>query len=288
MSVEAVATKARDAHVQVPIGWEERWLAVDEGVELRVLERRGPAAAPVIFVAGWVSVVAGWAPVLERLALGRPVVYVETREKRSARLARHHLRVREFTLSRLALDLIDLAAVLDVDAGRAVWFGSSMGANAILEALKEGRLPGRGAFLVGPNAAFAIPWWGRPLLWAPSDLYHAIKYFVIWYLRHFRVDETAEPEQMRRYERTLHAAEPLRLKLSARAIRRYEARSGLGSISLPVTVAYAASDRLHGEEEVGAIVSAIPSAHALRCPSNAYMHDERIVADLERFIGSLG
>ena len=290
MNAKAARLESRHTHVRATEQWRERWLSVDGGVELRVLEWPGPGVDvrhPVIFVAGWVSVMEGWTSVLERLGRVRPVIYVETREKRSARVDRHRLRPDEFTVARLALDLVRVADALDIDARQAIWFGSSMGANAILEALKDGRLPARGAFLVGPNAGFVIPWWGRPLLWAPSGLYHALKYFVIWYLRHFRIDERAEPEQMLRYERTLLAADPLRLKLSARAVSRYDARPGLETVSTPVTIAYASTDRLHSEGDVGAIVAAVPTAHALRCPSNGYMHDPRIVDDLEAFIASL-
>jgi hypothetical protein len=115
-----------------------------------------------------------------------------------------------------------------------------------------------------------------------------IKYFVIWYVRHFRVDARAEPEQMLRYERTLKAAEPLRLKLSARAVVDYSVWSDLDTITVPVAIAFAPTDSLHGEEEVQAIVNAVPHGRAIECDSNQYMHDTRVVTDLERFVVELG
>ncbi len=291
MNGDVAGGSASDPLREPGVAFEERWIAVQGGVRLRALQWR-PAeradAAPVMFVAGWVSVLEGWLPVLRSLVRRRPVVYLETREKGTAQVDTKRLRPEEFTVARLAQDLINAADVLGADQDRAVWFGSSMGANAILEALKGGRLPGRGAFLVGPNASFKIPWWGRPLLHLPAWSYHAIKYFVIWYVRRFRVDARAEPEQMQRYERTLHAAEPLRLKLSARAVRGYAAWPDLDTITAPVAIAYAPTDTLHSEQEVRAIVSLIPNGRAVECRSNAYMHDRRVVDDLERFIRSLG
>jgi pimeloyl-ACP methyl ester carboxylesterase len=272
------------------VDFAERWIAVDQGVELRVLEwqpRQAHGADPLVFVAGWVSVVEGWLPVLREMIPRRPVFYVETREKRSARIARGRLRVSEFTVERLAQDLIGVVRSLEIDTDRAVWFGSSMGSNAILEGFKNERLAGRGAFLIGPNAEFRFPWWGRPILYGPAWLYHPIKYFVIWYLRNFRVDAQSEPEQMLRYERTLRSAHPLRLKLSARAIVDYQACPGLDTIVVPVAIAYAASDVLHAEDEVRGIVAAIPRGTTVECPTNAYMHDARIVEDIERFIERL-
>ena len=274
----------------VESGFDERWLAVDDGVELRVLHwwpRDSTDGEPLVFVAGWVSVVEGWLPVLEALVAKRPVLYIETREKRTARIDRRRMRVEEFTVERLALDLISAAQALGLDDRRAVWFGSSMGSNAILEALKRGRLAARAAFLVGPNASFRIPAWGRPILYGPAWLYHPIKHFVFWYLRHFRVDTRSEPEQMERYERTLRAAHPLRLKLSARAIVDYRVWPGLDTIEVPVAIAYAASDTLHSEQEVRQIVAGMPHGRAVECPTNLYMHDAPIVEELDGFVRKL-
>jgi hypothetical protein len=138
--------------------------------------------------------------------------------------------------------------------------------------------------LVGPNAEFRLPWWGWPIIRLPASAYHLIKHFVIWYVRHFRVDEKAEPEQMLRYERTLLSAEPLRLKMSARAVIDYEVWPDLETIAAPVAIAYAPTDTLHGEHEVLGIVNKLPQGRAVECASNAYMHDARIIEDLDRFL----
>jgi len=291
-----VSTAATSGRPSNPLGssesgFEERWLAVDDGVELRVLHwwpLDAPDGEPLVFVAGWVSVVEGWLPVLEALVPTRPVLYIETREKQTARVDRRRMRVEEFTVERLALDLIEAARLLGLGDRGGVWFGSSMGSNAILEALKRGRLVARAAFLVGPNAVFRVPAWGRPILHFPAWFYHPIKHFVFWYLRHFRVNARSEPEQMQRYERTLRAAHPLRLKLSARAILDYQVWQDLDTIGVPVAIAYAASDTLHSEQEVRQIVAALPRGRAVECPTNRYMHDAPIVDELDRFVREIG
>jgi pimeloyl-ACP methyl ester carboxylesterase len=294
METECVQVAEQETHEQaqdpvaaVGVDFDERWLAVQGGAQLRVLEWRPREALDsdsLVFVAGWVSVVEGWLPVLRELVRTRPVIYIETREKRSARIEPKRVRIEEFTLERLAQDLINAADALELDRVRPAWFGSSMGSNAILEALKGDRLPARAAFLVGPNAEFRIPWWGWPVIRLPAWSYHVLKHFVIWYVRHFRVDEKAEPEQMLRYERTLNAADPLRLKMSARAVVDYQVWTELESITAPVAIAFAPTDTLHGEQEVLGIVKKIPRGRAVACESNAYMHDARIVADLDRFL----
>ena len=277
--------------VPVPgVQFNESRLTVEEGVSLRLYEWRPEndgGADPVLFVAGWISLVTGWAPLLEELVQSRPVYYLETREKESAEISPELMRPAGFSVSRLAMDLIEASNQLELDRDRTVLFGSSMGSNTILEALKGDRLTAKAAFIVGPNAEFHFPWWGRPLVHLPPWVYSAAKPFVLWYLRTFRVNVREDPEQMARYVRTIRAADPERIMLSARAVIDYEAMPGLDTISSPVAVAYAASDILHCGDEVRRIVAAMPRGEAVSCPSNTYMHTAEVVADLDRFLAGL-
>lgn len=277
--------------VPVPgVYFNERRLTVEAGVRLRLYEWRPESddgADPILFVAGWISLVTGWVPLLEELVRHRRVYYLETREKESAEITPKLMRPESFLVSRLAEDLVEVSNQLELDGDRTVLFGSSMGSNAILEALKGDRLKAKAAFVVGPNAEFHFPWWGRPLIHLPPWVYSAAKPFVLWYLRTFRVNSREDPEQMARYVRTIRAADPERIMLSAQAVIDYEAMPGLETISSPVAVAYAASDTLHSEEEVGRIVDAMPRGVAVSCPSNTYMHTAEVVADLDRFLARL-
>jgi pimeloyl-ACP methyl ester carboxylesterase len=277
-----------------PVGsrepFEERWITMSDGVELRVMswDPVSPLSAePMMFVAGWVSVIEGWRPLLEVLIPRRPLHYIETREKRSARIPKTAMRPTSFSVARLGEDLTTIADAVGIEPGRSVWFGSSMGANAILEAAKHDRLAARGAFLVGPNAEFRFPWWGKPIVHLPAAAYRPAKRFALWYIRNFRVDARAEPDQMKRYVRTLNAADPVRLKLSARAVLDYSVWPDLATVSAPVAIAYASSDKLHGEDEAKAIASGIPSGRAVRCPSNTYMHQAGVAKEIEDFIAEL-
>jgi len=270
--------------------FSESRLSIEEGVDLLLYEwkpERDTGAEPILFVAGWISLVTGWRPLLEHLVKTRPVYYLETREKRSAEIDRHLMRPASFAIPRLAEDLIVAADRLGLDGDRTVLFGSSMGSNAILEALKNGRLSAKAAFLVGPNAQFHFPWWGRLAVHLPPRVYNMAKPFVLWYLRNFRVNVREDPDQMARYVRTVRSADPKRIMLSARAVIDYNALPGLETISTPVAVAYAGSDILHGQDEVRHLVDAMPRGTAVSCPSNTYMHTAAVAADLERYLAGL-
>jgi pimeloyl-ACP methyl ester carboxylesterase len=264
---------------------------VDDGVQLRCFRWRPLAderSSPMFFIAGWISRVEGWKPLLQELVRSRTVVYLETREKRSADIPSRLMRPASFTISKIADDLITASAKLGLDNDRTVLFGSSMGSNAILEALKRSRLSARAAFLVGPNAEFRFPGWGRLAVHVvPAWLIERLKGFVVWYLRRFRVDAQSDPDQMARYVRTVRSADSLRLKLSARAVQGYSLLPDLDTVTLPVAIAFADSDILHDEREVRRIVDALPRGTAVSCPSNSYMHNADVAHDIDRFLESL-
>jgi pimeloyl-ACP methyl ester carboxylesterase len=261
---------------------------VEDGVRLTVYDwDPGTGAAPLVFVAGWISVIEGWRPVLELLVRRRPVLYIETREKRSAVFERRRLRAADFRIARLGEDLIEICDRLDVDPDRRFFFASSMGSNAVLEAAKHRRLAGRGAFLIGPNAEFRFPAWGKALTFMPASIYHLARPLMVWYLERFRVNARQDPEQMARYRRTLRAAHPARLKLSARAVLGYSLFPGLETVEMPVAIAFAPSDTLHEGHDVDRIVGALPCGVAVACPSNTYMHTAAVAGELERFIHEL-
>jgi pimeloyl-ACP methyl ester carboxylesterase len=273
------------------VACSDRLVKVEHGVALRVFQWEPEAAdaPPILFVAGWISLLRGWLPLLEVLVRRHAVTYVETREKTSAEIDRGKLQVENFTIDRLADDVVAVARSLRLDDGGTVLFGSSMGSNAILEALKHDRLLARAAFVVGPNAEFRFPGWGRLAARAvPAWVIERLKGFVIWYLKRFRVNARSDPEQMARYVRTVRAADALRLKLSAMAVLDYTLMPGLETVTTPVAVAYAASDSLHGEHEQQRIVDALPRGTAVMCPSNTYMHTAEVAHDLEAYLAKLG
>ncbi|MFH1464178.1 MAG: alpha/beta hydrolase [Pseudomonadota bacterium] len=268
--------------------YTERRIEVEPGVSLllRAWDPLDPSVDwPVVFVPGWISLPQGWAHMLQALAARQPVRYLELREKHTACFSRP-MSAADFTIARNAEDLRASAPRLGVAPERAVWVAASLGATVLLAALAEG-LPARAAFLLGPNAHFHFPWWAVPLTYGPSWLYPPIRDFLIWYLGRFKVDAEREPEQLARYHRTLHAAEPTRLKYSARSFAGFEVWPSLPRITTPVGVAWASSDTLHGEEDVRRLAAELPQAVPVPCPSNLYLHRADIVPDLDRFLAEL-
>ncbi len=271
------------------VEYSEEMIAVDEAVRIKVMVFRQASAkgkAPIVFVPGWVSTMRGWAALIKPMARERDVYYIETREKCSA-LIDHNARLTDdaFSIFQNAQDIITICDYFHINSPQTLASGSSLGATSLLEAMKQGKLRCGGAFLVGPNSEFHAP---RSLSWIlslPAGFYHPVKYFLLWYLRHFRVDAKKEPEQMQRYEETLRMVEPKRLKHTARSViwGHYQVWSELETIQVPVYIAYAATDKLHSRENIQRMAQQLPRGKLHPCPTNLYMHSEQLLADINAF-----
>jgi pimeloyl-ACP methyl ester carboxylesterase len=264
-------------------------VCVQKDVRLRVMTWRPKQPVskdPIIFVAGWVSAVSGWAPLLKVMSARRPVYYIETREKRSALFEKKKLTLEDFSIARMAEDLISICSQLGITSPYATVIGSSLGATTLLEALKGSRLTAGAAFLIAPNSDFKAPWYLRWMLFLPSFLYHGIKYFILWYVKTFMVDVKNEPEQMMRYNETLRVAHPQRIKLSAKAAiyQHYQVWPHLYSVQIPVALAYAPTDTLHSSVNIRLMADRLPDATVIACPSNKYMHSADVIHDIEAFV----
>lgn len=252
----------------------ERHEELTDGVALLVIEFEPPHHSPdapvLIFVAGWISLRTAWDPVILELASRYRVLYVESREKGTARVpSRSKI---EFTLDRMADDVRD---VVDgcIPEGTSFWLlGSSLGSTAILHHLsRPGREPD-GVIVVAPNIRFDLPWWLWPFMrLAPAAFFAWLRPILKWYI-HVRLDKTSEPEQVSRYAAYLDAADARRLKKNAWAIRHYSLLDRLPAITTPVTVIAGRSDLLHRLDEVEDMVSRLPSATLEVMESNRATH----------------
>jgi len=285
--------------METPIGFlegivfREDMVPVDAFVWLRVMvfEPQVPQGkGAVLFVAGWISSIFGWASLVEAMARTRTVYYIETREKTSALIDATAISSdQDFSIARSAQDLITVCKHYGIDTQQTLAFGSSLGAMTIIEALKGGRLEVGAAFLVGPSSELRVPSYLLWVLSLPVALFHPLKRFIIWYLHAFRVDAKREPEQMRRYENAINMAEPKRLKHSARAtiLGRYRIWEGIETVKVPIAIAYAVSDKLHSHEDIERIAQNLPLGRLNPCPSNLYMHAAALLDDIEAFAASL-
>ncbi|MDP6906408.1 MAG: alpha/beta hydrolase [Candidatus Thalassarchaeaceae archaeon] len=239
--------------------------------------KKKSSKSPVIFVAGWASVMDGWAPLLSKWVECRTIHYVETREKRSAQVSKS-LRPRDFSMVCHTNDLECIAKHIGKEE-EILWFGSSLGATAILEGFLDEKIAGKGAFLIAPNAKFKFPTWMVPLTMAPWWCYAPLIRVGLIYLK-WRLNE---PAQYVRYKRTLTQAHLLRLKRSLQANRKYKLTMDLDKISFPVAICAAESDTLHEDGAAHRIANNLGNGVIVNVPSNQYAHEADLIKDIDNW-----
>jgi cytochrome b subunit of formate dehydrogenase/pimeloyl-ACP methyl ester carboxylesterase len=260
---------------------DEYYISLSDGVSLRVIDFIPPSYTPgkpvIVFVAGLISLIAGWREVLKILTPLYRTLYIETREKVSARLPEER-KVKEidFSIDRMSKDLHELLEEKIPHEQPFYFVASSLGSTAVLDYLSQSLRQPRLAFIISPVCEFDIPSWGVPIIkYFPASLYTALKPPIKWYLRNIRLDKEKEPEQVKKYEGTMDAAEPKRLQAHALKLKDYSLWDKLPNVSAPVIIIGAGADKIHGPEIMGKVVASMPAARLEMMESNRETHSEK-------------
>ena len=269
---------------------EELFVEVAPNISVRVLrwvpaDSSAASLVPTVVVPGWGSVFEGWRPLLTEWVSRRPIVYIETREKKSARITRK-VRRDDFEMRHHGHDVAAVLGKLGIDSTEVDWFSSSLGATLLIDAYQNDVLAGRSSILLAPNPDFEFPLWARILLKMPLPkfIHPALVRFAVWIVER----RTKEEGQRIRYRRALMSQDLERLLLSSRANIRYSLPQDLSSASVPCAVMTASSDTLHGMDKVLDIVDRLPNAVLIEVPSNQYAHEADVLAEIEEFQSSIG
>ncbi|ACL05119.1 hypothetical protein Dalk_3431 [Desulfatibacillum aliphaticivorans] len=260
------------------VSFREEYVKVSDGATLKVVEFIPPEedkSLPImVFVAGWISMIKGWAEVLQELTPQFHTLYVETREKISADLP--DFKNLEFSIERMAKDVAEVVdKMIPVDRAFA-YGGSSLGSTVVLDLMSQDfRQPATG-LLVGPVPEFHYPAWGVPIIrYVHPSLYLVVKPVIKWYLKYFRVDRKKEPEQIAKYYGTLDAAEPARLKANALALQNYSLWDKLPNVKSPVVIIGTETDSLHGLDTLEKTVDLLPQGELALMASNKDAHSAK-------------
>jgi pimeloyl-ACP methyl ester carboxylesterase len=260
---------------------------VSEQVTLKVITfepAKPPEHPPVVFVAGWITLMAAWKDVLREMTKDFTVHYVETREKISSEVKGKA----PYTVEALGKDIVSFVRGRGFENGGYLLFGSSLGATVVLDCIRFLEKKPRCVVVVGPNAEFRVPWWGMilvGLLYPP--FYALIKPFVKWYLRNFRLNVESDFAQYRKYCNNLDAADPWKLKKAAWAFSCYTVWDLLPAIDLPVLLVSASKDKLHEPENLKKMAEMLPRCTVLDFETNQGTHSAGMVEAMRRYLEGL-
>ncbi len=265
----------------------EQIISVSDNVSLRVItfSPAKPTNQPtILFIPGWISLMKGWKIVLKEMTKDFNIIYAETREKITSQVTGKA----EFSVEAIAEDIIKLVEIYKLEKDKYIIFGSSLGGTSILESYQELQPKPLCFALLGPNAEYRTPWWGKiiiSIIW--PQLYNILRPFIKWYLRKFRLDIESDRAQYDKYCNALDAADPKKLKPAAKALSTYKVWDILKDIELPVLIIGATKDLLHEPQNLIQMDKMLPNSVFLDMETNTYAHGPEMVEELRKYISSI-
>jgi len=239
---------------------------------------------PVLFFAGWITLIAAWGNVLKEMTKDFEVFYVETREKMSSQVNGQV----DYGVEEIGQDIVALVDFFKFNDKDFILFGSSLGATSILESCLYLKTKPLCLVLIGPNAVFCVPRFGKVIIrifW--PRLYLVLKPFIKWYLKTYRLDVKSDYAQYEKYCNNLDAADPWKLKKAALKLSKYEVWDYIEKIDIPALIVGASKDTLHTPENLHKIVEKMPNATYLDLETNKLTHSEKMVEEMRKYIASL-
>jgi pimeloyl-ACP methyl ester carboxylesterase len=266
---------------------EESRVPISEWVDLRLVTftpDRQDCRPPVLFVAGWVSLIEGWTEVLKEMTKDHPVYYIETREKISS-VTRSRVK---FNVNAIGEDIVQLTEILRLKNNGYVLFGSSLGATVILDCFPHLKRRPLCLILIAPNAEFRIPLFWKGVIHAfYPQFYFILKPVIKWYLKKFRLNVQSDHAQYEKYCRALDAADPEKLKKAAIAFSKYQVWDKLQYVEAPTLILGGSKDKLHEPDSLKRMINLIPKAEYADLETNRRTHTAEAVQVMDRFIDKL-
>ena len=265
----------------------EEMISVSDNVSLRVIHftpEKKSNLPTVLFIPGWISLMKGWKVVLNEMTKDFNVIYAETREKITSKVKGKA----EFSVEAIASDIVKLTEIYKLEKDKYIIFGSSLGGTAILETYQNLKNLPLCFALLGPNAEYRTPWWGKILIrivW--PQLINSLKPFVKWYLGKFRLDLEVDRAQYEKYCNALDAADPRKLKPAARSLSKYKIWGILKDIKLPILIVGASKDLLHEPQNIIDMDKMLPNSTFLDMETNTLAHGPEMVIELRKYIATL-
>lgn len=228
---------------------------------------------PIILVPGWFSQPAGWVKVTRLISEFTKLVYIETREKNSSILERS--KSTRMGIERMSIDLQSLKDSLDLNFQETICVGSSLGGSALLHLLSESEAKPFLTVLISPNPDFKLPpILGRLLLSMPLFMISMVKKYVKWHVLNFKIDRKANPEQAEKYVTTFDAAEPWKVRNSARHVTKFKAWEFLPTLDANIIIAGATTDKIHESDRNIKVGKLIKNSRYIDFWTNKALHSD--------------
>jgi pimeloyl-ACP methyl ester carboxylesterase len=235
------------------------YVEVAPGVSIRCIDfqpKQPQLPITVLFVPGWISLLNSWRYFLPHLTEGLRVLYVETREKSSSRIAGPA----SYSVSSIVSDISFLVQTFGFESQEYVIAGSSLGGTAILETAGTLEPQPLCMALILPNSDYSFLKYVGLLKFIPSSLLPMFKKVVRQLILRYKINPNDLGHQ-ERFIRALDAANSEKLKASALSIRGHQLDlRKVEKIDVPALIIGASRDSQHNQKDILQIASMLPKS----------------------------
>ncbi len=171
----------------------EKYLIMSDGSELRILQTSAPEETredfTLLMIPGWGSVVQGWDDVLLAAIPYFDIVYFESREKGSCKLAKKA----RCDLERLSSDIKEVIEQLNLKKEKLIIFSSSFGSLQVAHGLALNKFEAFLPVFVGAEARIDLPSFTRFLIpWFPPFLLNMFMPLAKFWIKKFKSEDAVQ------------------------------------------------------------------------------------------------
>lgn len=268
---------------------DEKYISVDERVELRVLSFcpvTETSGIPVLIISGLATMVESFEEVINELSKNSPVYFIETRDRYTSRIAGKA----EYGIPAMGRDIVKIVESLGLKEKNYVLMGYSFGASIMSECYSLLREKPKCLIFMEPTPEFHYPGWSLIVIrLMGKPLYRILRPVAKWYMRSFYINTTEDNEMAVISGRSLDNADPVKLVNTILAIAPYKVWPKLEELTCPSLVVGTSKDRLHVPEDILRMVRVLRDCTYIDMETNLRTHSPEMgnlvynyIVDLDR------
>ncbi|MHA2308721.1 MAG: alpha/beta fold hydrolase [Candidatus Heimdallarchaeaceae archaeon] len=261
---------------------ESIFFTMSDSTQLRILRSYAPKETrngyTLFMVAGWGSVVLGWDDVLVEAMQDFDIVYVETREKGSSKIALNT----KHDIDRLSTDIAEILQKLKLDKSKLILFGSSFGAVILADGFGKNKFDAALNALVAPAIQIDLPIFLRyfvPIV--PHWVMNPVKPIIKQWLRK---KKSENPEQLAKYIRVMNEADSRKWKKVALNFLYWKWWSVYAKVENDILLVAAEKDKMHEADITKKIGELMKNSVYVNLETNKNTHTKPIVTLLREQI----
>ena len=261
---------------------DESYFLVSDGSEIRVLSSK-PQDKPgngytLLLLPGWNTVVPGWDEVLMEAAKDFEVLYIESREKGSSKLARKTRNDPD----RHSSDIQEVLNKSNVNQKKLIIFTSSFSVFLAADGLAKNKFDSFFTIFLGPSWKFNMPPTTRYIMHVlPNFFFTPSKPIWRWWIKKRKSED---PEQAAKYVRALEEADVKKWRTVAKRFAFANFKGTYEKIENHIIVVGMEKDKMHKSEEAKDIENFLSNSTYIDMGTNKKTHSAEMVEEIRKLI----